>query len=332
MLTERAFFKGIAMARKNKNIVDYFPLYCTFGDDIEALEDKFGNDAFVVWVKTLQKLGKSDNHFIDCRKPKQWFLYYSKLKIEENKVIEILNELSELDCIDKKLWSKKIIYSQNFVDNVREAYKRRKTTPLTYDEIHKLLFDKKTESSNLCIHNADINAQNKPEKTRENEIRENNPPVIPPQENNTLNGEEVFLKFSKSLSGIIENSKILPLFNALVLELGNKKYVQKCVNDWLLGVYNHGGKTIYPIKSLLSYARKNLKKYGVLKCYPQETQCISVSAEIKKNTKKFVPFDVDTKAEAIDYIQKNFPPYQRGRTYGQKILIEKFKLKPEEYA
>lgn len=52
----------------------------------------------------------------------------------------------------------------------------------------------------------------------------------------------------------------------------------------------------------------------------------------KRKRKKFVPFDVATRIEAINYIQKNFPPYQRGRTYGQKILIEKFKLKPEEYA
>lgn len=319
------------MARKNKNIVDYFPLYCTFGDDIEALEDKFGNDAFVVWVKTLQKLGKSDNHFIDCRKSKQWLLYYSKLKIEENKVIEILNELAELECIDKKLWSKKVIYSQNFVDNIREAYKRRKTSPLTYNEIWRLLFDKKSSQNNSCIQNDIINAQSRVEETRKDEIKENNPPLVPPQENNTLIGEEVFLKFSKSLSGVIENSKIPALFNALSVELGNKNYVQKCVNDWLLGVYNHGGKTKYPIKSLLSFARKNLKKYGVLKCYPLQTQKEAETTK-KGNEKKFVPFDVATRIEAINYIQKNFPPYQRGRTYGQKILIEKFELKPEEYA
>lgn len=306
------------MARKNKNIVDYFPLYCTFGDDIEALEDKFGNDAFVVWVKTLQKLGKSDNHFIDCRKSKQWLLYYSKLKIEENKVIEILNELAELECIDKKLWSKKVIYSQNFVDNIREAYKRRKTSPLTYNEIWRLLFDKKSSQNNSCVQNDIINAQSRVEKTRKDEIKENNPPLVSPQENNALIGEEVFLKFSKSLSGVIENSKIPALSNALSVELGNKNYVQKCVNDWLLGVYNHGGKTKYPIKSLLSFARKNLKKYGVLKCYSLQTQKEAETTK-KENEKNLCHLMLLQELKQLTTYKKIFRPIKGDGLTGKKF-------------
>lgn len=123
------------MARPSKATVEYFPLVCKFSDSIEALENIYGNDGFVVWVKLLQKLGRSENHYIDLRTNAAWKLFYSIFKIDEFQVKNILDTLADLECIDKKLWEHKIIYSQNFVDGVTDAYRNRKYTPLSYDEI-----------------------------------------------------------------------------------------------------------------------------------------------------------------------------------------------------
>lgn len=126
------------MARPSKATVEYFPLVCQFGDSIQAVENLYGNDGFVVWVKLLQKLGRSDNHYIDVRTNTAWKLFYSIFKIEEHVVLNILDTLAELECIDPELWEHKIIYSQNFVDGISDAYRKRKMEPITYKAIFEL--------------------------------------------------------------------------------------------------------------------------------------------------------------------------------------------------
>ena len=55
--------------RKNKYTVDYFPHYCR-GQESKTmfiLENKFGLIGYAVWYKTLELLGKTENHYIDLR-------------------------------------------------------------------------------------------------------------------------------------------------------------------------------------------------------------------------------------------------------------------------
>ena len=125
------------MSRPNRATVDYFPLDCQFSDSIRAIEDIYGNDGFIVWVKLLQKLGRSENHIIDIRTNIAWKLFYSLFKIEETKVLNILDTLSELECIDPLLWKSKVIYSKNFVNRLEIVYKKRTIKNLTYKEILK---------------------------------------------------------------------------------------------------------------------------------------------------------------------------------------------------
>lgn len=123
------------MARPIKATVDYFPCDCQFTDSIKAVENLFGNNGFVVWIKTLQKLGRTDYHVIDVRQTTQWKLFYSLFRIDETEVINILDTLADLGCIDKTLWENKIIYSENFVKRVSDAYRNRKNELLTYEQI-----------------------------------------------------------------------------------------------------------------------------------------------------------------------------------------------------
>ena len=44
------------MARPNRNDVDYFPLYCKEGKTMHFIRKKFGNDGYVVWIRTLRAL------------------------------------------------------------------------------------------------------------------------------------------------------------------------------------------------------------------------------------------------------------------------------------
>lgn len=114
------------MSRPEKNTVEYIPLDCQFTDSIQAVENLYGNDGYVVWVKLLQKLGRTENYIIDVRTSLKWSLFYSIFRLQENRTKEILNLLADLDCINKQLWLQGIIYSENLVKRIEFVYKKRK--------------------------------------------------------------------------------------------------------------------------------------------------------------------------------------------------------------
>lgn len=113
------------MSRPKKQTVDYFPHDCQHKGTMFILEEKFGNDGYSFWFKLLEMLGISEGHFIDCRNPHQWLFLIAKTRLFEDKCTEILNLLSDLDAIDRELWKIKVIWSENFVERISEAYRNR---------------------------------------------------------------------------------------------------------------------------------------------------------------------------------------------------------------
>lgn len=113
------------MGRPPKNTIDYFPHYVHDGKTIFILENKFGNDGYAFWFKLLELLGKTEGHFYNCNNVDEWEFLLAKTKVNEVSGTEILNTLAKLKGIDKELWSKKVIWSQNFVDNIASVYKKR---------------------------------------------------------------------------------------------------------------------------------------------------------------------------------------------------------------
>jgi len=131
--------------RKDKNTVDFFPHFCTSGKTIYILESKYGNDGYSVWFKTLEILGISDNHFIDCRDAATWEFMLAKMRVDDKRLRHIYSTLANLGAINAELWSKQVIWSENFINNVSDLYARRKTQCYTFEDLCQHLF-------NLCEH------------------------------------------------------------------------------------------------------------------------------------------------------------------------------------
>ncbi len=123
------------MARPSKATVDYFPHIIKNGKTIYILENKFKNDGYACWFKVLEMLGDAENHFIDCNNKGTWEYLIARMLIDEERVISILDTLASLSSIDAELWSKKIIWSRSFIDNVKDAYKRRNVQLPSRDEV-----------------------------------------------------------------------------------------------------------------------------------------------------------------------------------------------------
>ncbi|MFA5401372.1 MAG: Lin1244/Lin1753 domain-containing protein [Dehalococcoidia bacterium] len=116
------------MARTPRNTVDFFPHFtdASAGDTITVIQAQFGNDGYAFWFKLLERLGRSEGHFIDVRNPIKFNVLCAKCNSTPNKGVEILNLLVELGAIDKDLWDLRVIWCQKFVDNLVEVYRNRK--------------------------------------------------------------------------------------------------------------------------------------------------------------------------------------------------------------
>jgi len=155
--------------RKDKNTVEYFPHYCASGKTLYILENKYGNDGYAVWFKTLELLGASDNHFVDCRDAASWEFMLAKMRLTSDSLQQIYDTLATLGAINPDLWEKRVIWSENFIKNVADVYVRRKSKLLTYENLCQHLFnlcDQKLPSDGM---NADINTQS---KVKESKVKE----------------------------------------------------------------------------------------------------------------------------------------------------------------
>lgn len=115
------------MARPKKETVDYFPHFTNSGKTLYILEGEFGNDGYAFWFKLLELLGSSDGHVYDCRNTPSWKFLLAKTKVDGETASKILDTLAELEAIDQELWKYKVIWSDNFVDNLQPVYSNRKT-------------------------------------------------------------------------------------------------------------------------------------------------------------------------------------------------------------
>lgn len=113
------------MTRPRKQTVDYFPHYCHHGKTMVILEQKYGNDGYAFWFKTLELLGSSEGHFIDCNDPITWEYFTSKTHLTSDLCVQILDLLATLKAIDFELWQKKVIWSENFLRGIAFAYRNR---------------------------------------------------------------------------------------------------------------------------------------------------------------------------------------------------------------
>jgi hypothetical protein len=117
------------VGRNCKYIVDYFPhdTDASDGRTLTIIQTKYGNDGYAFWFKLLQLLGRTEGHFFDFTTPADWEFLLAKMHFTSaEKALEILNTLATLGAIDKRLFEAKIIWSDNFITRISDAYSRRK--------------------------------------------------------------------------------------------------------------------------------------------------------------------------------------------------------------
>jgi len=122
------------MARPERNTVDYFPFLCDEGKKMFYIEETYGNDGFAVFIKILRELAKSEYHYLNLSEKTTQMFLAAKCKVSQETLISIINDLTELGKFDNMLWHEnKIIWCQDFIDSIQDAYSRRNNNCITYD-------------------------------------------------------------------------------------------------------------------------------------------------------------------------------------------------------
>lgn len=114
------------MAGRNaKQTVDYFPHYCKHGRTLFILEQRYKARGYALWFKILEELGASDGHFIDLGSAEEMEYLAARTYFPAEEMTEALDLLAKMGSIDSDLWKKKIIWSDNFIENIKDVYRKR---------------------------------------------------------------------------------------------------------------------------------------------------------------------------------------------------------------
>ena len=113
------------MARPQRHNVDYFPHYCDHGKILFILEKNWGNDGYAFFYKLYELLGKANGHTVNLNSAEAWEYFAAKTGVSGPVIEEIMQKLVVLGVIDGELWSRRIVWSQAFVDSLVSVYHKR---------------------------------------------------------------------------------------------------------------------------------------------------------------------------------------------------------------
>jgi len=269
------------MARPHRNTVDYFPFYCAEGKKMYYLEEKYGNDGFAVFLKILRELAKSEHHYLDLSKKTTLMFLSAKCKVSVETLQVIINDLVDLEKFDSILWNEnKIIWCQDFIDSIQDAYNKRINNCITYDGLLSLLVGLGVRKPTKSDSEGDIKPQSILEYSKED--------------------KSIYKQFSHLKISIEKNNKLI-----------NLGYKQDEIDSVYESIENYKKNTQY--KSLYLTSKKWLKKeYGDRKIRPLQTKPLP-KWECKFNAAPTKIYECDTEEEARE-LYFNF-----GGAYPQQV-------------
>jgi hypothetical protein len=167
------------MARPERNNVDYFPFICDEGKKMYYIEERYGNDGFAVFVKILRELAKSNYHYLDLSEQITLLFLSAKCKVSKELLIAIIEDLVLLEKFDANLWENyQIIWCQDFINSIQDAYKKRNNKCISYEGLLALLPSLRRSLPNKNTSHSPINPQRKEKEIKVKKNKEKN--ITPP--------------------------------------------------------------------------------------------------------------------------------------------------------
>jgi hypothetical protein len=160
------------MARPQKNTVTYFPLDCDDGKKMYYIEETYGNDGYATFIKILRELARSEFHYLNLSKPTTLMFLSAKCKVSKELLERIITDLVHLGKFNEMLWEEnKIIWCQDFIDSIQDAYFKRKNKCITLEGLLSLLEGLRVRKPSKRELITPVNTQSKVEYSKEEQRR-----------------------------------------------------------------------------------------------------------------------------------------------------------------
>lgn len=214
------------MARPKRKGVDYFPHDCISGKTLFIIEQKHGNDGYALWFKLLEFIGTKEGHFIDYNNAADREFLGAKCRLDEVSVTKILDDLANLEAIDKELWSEKIIWCTGFLDRISDVYvKRRVEIPA---------------KPVLSSGNGHLNGVSVPESTqtkvKETKVKKSRAIALVGSSEPTQDGEPELKKKYEELTTSLEGKERKEVWSSLTgfIKDSSPEFIEPYVDTWNL--------------------------------------------------------------------------------------------------
>ncbi len=249
------------MARPERNNVDYFPFICEEGNKMFYIEETYGNDGFATFVKLLRELAKANHHFLDLSKPTTVMFLSAKCKVSKETLLSIIKDLVELGKFDTMLWNENsIVWCQDFVDSIQDAYFKRKNKCITYQGLLLLLVSLGVRKQGKLPLIAPINPQSKVKYNKLEEIieKETKTDNLKKSENDVYSSE--LLENQSWIETISMQNNLKPNEINQWIEIFNKKLISELDNKFNLKDYAAHFSRWLPTE--IAKIKKNAEKTG----------------------------------------------------------------------
>lgn len=263
------------MARPERNNVDYFPFYCEDGNKMFYLEETYGNDGFATFIKLLRELAKTNYHYLDLSKPSTMMFLSAKCKVSKEVLNLIISDLVDLGKFNYALWNEnKIIWCDDFVKSIQDAYAKRNNKCITFEGLLLLLDSLGVRKLSKSTSTVPVNTQRKLKETKEEEIKENKSLTLESdfvlfwnKYNKKIDFKKCKDKFLKLKANEIEN--ILKVLDKYILSTPDVKF-RKNPLTWLNG---ECWKDLIESKDVLSTSNENIIRFiSNVNSTPQEME------------------------------------------------------------
>ena len=139
------------VGRPRKYDAEYFPHFCNHNRILEIIIDKHGNDGYAFYYRLREMLGKTPKHGYDANSKMKYDYLLTKTGVDSEIADLVISLLCEFGEINAALWrEEKLIWWQNFVDSLKELYKKRKNElPTINDFMVSVLRNKRNQGTEI---------------------------------------------------------------------------------------------------------------------------------------------------------------------------------------
>jgi len=124
------------MGRKERKDIDYFPFFIKDGRTLFILEGKYQCKGTGFFTNLFRFLSRTPDHHFQIKDESDRLYFFTTTKCDSESALDMINLMVTTGKLDRELWEKEnVLASQDFLDSIQEAYRKRANNCITLEEI-----------------------------------------------------------------------------------------------------------------------------------------------------------------------------------------------------